>query len=65
MTLAERDCLQQKGLTGVRLSCQVPCESDMTVRVVSRLEGSGRQDSGGAVAEQLVPEPVWVDPENV
>lgn len=61
MTLAEKDCLQQRGLSGVRLSCQIPCESDMTVRLVSRLEGSGRADSGGAVAESLPDDTVWVD----
>ncbi len=61
MTLAEKDCLEQRGLTGVRLSCQVPCESDMTVRVVSRLEGSGRADTGNPVEPTLPDDTVWVD----
>lgn len=60
-TKAEHDCLAARELSGVRLSCQVLCESDMTVRVISRLEGSGRQDAGGAVQSELCPAPVeWV-----
>src|SRR4029078_7099999 len=46
MTLAERDVLQARGLAGVRLSCQILCDHDMTVRAISRLEGSGRKDTG-------------------
>src|SRR4026208_924709 len=47
MTLAEKTRLEAKGLTGVRLSCQIVCDHDMTVRAISRLEGSGRPDPGG------------------
>ena len=62
MTKAELDCLSARELSDVRLSCQVLCEQDMQVRAVSRLEGSGRQDVGGAVVPELVPQPVeWVD----
>ena len=46
ITAAERDVLTARGLTGVRLSCQISCEGDMTVRAVSRLEGTGRPDPG-------------------
>src|SRR5512144_2394144 len=42
MTVAEKERLQQRGLTGVRLSCQIASNDDMTVRAISRLEGSGR-----------------------
>jgi hypothetical protein len=31
----------------------------MTVRVISRLEGSGRKDQGGAVADEIQPAPEW------
>ena len=34
------------GVTGVRLSCQIVCDHDMTVRAISRLDGSGRPDPG-------------------
>ena len=63
MTKAERDVLAAKGVTqpGVRLSCQIPVDHDMTVRVVSRFEGSGRKDSGSPVNAELEPTPVeWV-----
>jgi hypothetical protein len=46
MTVAERTVLAAKGVTGVRLSCQIICDHDMTVRAVSRLAGSGRPDPG-------------------
>ena len=42
MTQAEQAKLEEKGLTGVRLSCQIVCDHDMTVRAISRLAGSGR-----------------------
>ncbi len=62
MTKAEKDCLAARELTGVRLSCQVLCEQDMQVRVISRLEGSGRADAGSPVSPELAPAPVeWVD----
>lgn len=46
-TKAEATVLAARGLTGVRLSCQILCDHDMTVRAISRLEGSGRPDPGG------------------
>ena len=45
-TEAERERLAAKQLTGVRLSCQILCDHDMTVRAISRLAGSGRPDPG-------------------
>ena len=48
MTIAERDVLKARGLTGVRLSCQILCDHDMTVRAISRLAGSGRKDARAA-----------------
>ncbi len=62
MTKAEKTVLQERGLTGVRLSCQIPCMADMTVRIISRLEGSGRSDAGGRPDEAIQPQPVeWVE----
>ena len=60
MTEAERDKLAQKGLSGVRLSCQIVCAGDMTVRANSRLAGSGRADAGSRPAPHIEPPPVWV-----
>ena len=58
ITTAERSVLAARGLTGVRLSCQIPCDHDMTVRAISRLAGSGRMDAGNRPADTIHPEPV-------
>ena len=59
MTQAEKAVLAARGLSGVRLSCQIPCDHDMTVRVISRLAGSGRPDAGRRPDDQITPPPVW------
>ena len=59
ITTAEKSRLEARGLTGVRLSCQILCDQDMTIRAVSRLEGSGRPDPGDAPAEMITPPPDW------
>ena len=59
-TVAERDKLEAKGLTGVRLACQIACDHDMTVRAISRLEGSGRPDPGPKPTPDIAPTPEWV-----
>lgn len=61
MTEAEKNKLADKGLTGVRLSCQIVCDHDMTVRAISRLAGSGRADAGGRPDDQIQPPPVWTN----
>ena len=63
MTAAEKQVRAAKGLDDpqIRLSCQVLCDRDMTVEVISRFEGSGRKDAGTPVAEGIEPEPVWVE----
>jgi ferredoxin len=60
ITTAERDRLAQRGLTGVRLSCQILCDHDMAVRAISRLEGSGRPDPGPKPSPEITPPPIWV-----
>lgn len=60
MTQAEKAVLAARGLSGVRLSCQILCDHDMTVRAISRLAGSGRIDAGGRPADGITPPPVWV-----
>ena len=59
MTQAEKSVLAARGLTGVRLSCQIPCDHDLTVRAISRLAGSGRKDVGSRPADEITPPPVW------
>lgn len=60
MTVAERDLLAARGLSGIRLSCQIACTEDMTVRAISRLAGSGRKDAGHEPASDIQPPPEWV-----
>jgi ferredoxin len=60
MTMAERQVLAAKGVSGVRLSCQMLCDHDMSVRAISRLEGSGRPDPGRAPEPVITPPPQWV-----
>jgi hypothetical protein len=62
MTVAERTGPGAKGVTGVRLSCQIVCDHDMTVRAISRLEGSGRPDPGATPAPTITPPPEWSEP---
>jgi ferredoxin len=64
MTQAEKDLLAARGLTvhpGLRLSCQIQCEHDMTVKAISRLAGSGRADAGKRPADDIQPPPVWTE----
>ena len=61
MTLAEQQVLAAKGVTNARLSCQIVCDHDMTVRAISRLEGSGRPDPGGPPAPEITPPPEWIE----
>lgn len=63
ITQAERETLKAREITdpGVRLSCQITCDHDMSVRLLSRLEGSGRKDQGSPVADSIEPQPVWED----
>lgn len=60
MTVAEGERLTMRGLTGVRLSCQIVCDHDMAVRAISRLEGSGRPDPGPTPEGSITPPPQWV-----
>jgi ferredoxin len=60
ITEAEKAVLAAKGISGVRLSCQIACDHDMTVKCISRLAGSGRADAGKRPTDAIAPPPVWV-----
>src|ERR671935_3267616 len=61
MTAAEKQVLAARGLSGVRLSCQILCDHDMAVRAISRPAGSGRAGAGKSPADEIQPQPVeWV-----
>ena len=59
MTNAEKTKIEERSLTGIRLSCQIVCDHDMTVRAISRLEGSGRPDPGRTPEPTIQPPPEW------
>jgi ferredoxin len=59
MTVAERQAREARGVIGARLSCQILCDHDMTVRAISRLEGSGRPDPGPTPAPEITPPAEW------
>lgn len=59
MTAAEKAKLAEKGLTDVRLSCQVLCLEDMHVTVINRLATSGLPDPGGKCEAHITPDPIW------
>jgi ferredoxin len=61
MTEAEKMVLAARGLStpGLRLSCQIASDHDMSVRAISRLQGSGRTDAGKRPADDIQPPPVW------
>ena len=59
MTMAEKNVLLAKGVTGVRLSCQMLCDRDMSVRCISRVEGSGRPSPGNVPTTEIAPPPEW------
>ena len=64
MTQAEKEVLTARGLLGqpdLRLSCQILCDHEMSVRAISRLAGSGRVDAGKRPEDQITPPPVWIE----
>lgn len=63
MTKAEHDKLAEKEdlLGNVRLSCQVPCDHDMTVEPLMTLANMELDDPGSRPADDITPDPEWVD----
>ena len=59
MTTAEKNVLIAKGVTGVRLSCQMLCDRDMIVRCPSRWHGSGRPGPGNVPTAEMSPPAEW------
>jgi len=46
MAVAEKSVLAARGLSGVRLSCQILCDRNKSVRAIGCFAGSGRKDAG-------------------
>jgi ferredoxin len=63
MSQAEKDVLAARSISqpGLRLSCQIICDHEMTVRVISRLAGSGKLDAGKRPEDEITPPPVWIE----
>ncbi len=62
MTQAELDKLQEQGNLGkFRLSCQIPCDHDMTVKPLMTLSNSELDDPGSRPQDNITPDPVWAD----
>lgn len=59
MTVAEKAKLAERGLTGVRLSCQILAQEGMEIEILNRLEGSGRPDPGSRPEDSIHPDPEW------
>jgi len=62
ITQAEKELITTRGLSatpGLRLSCQIKVDQDMSVKLISRLAGSGRKDTGSKTTDDIQPPPVW------
>jgi ferredoxin len=62
ITVAEKELLAARGLNttaGLRLSCQILCDQDMEIKIISRLAGSGRKDVGKPTGAEIEPPAVW------
>jgi ferredoxin len=61
MTKAEMDLLTDRGLIGqCRLSCQITCDQDMSVKPVMLVEKEGWDSPGDTPEAGITPDPVWV-----
>ena len=65
ITQAEKELIEVRGLSahpGLRLSCQITCDHDMTVHAPSvDFAGSGRVNAGNRPADDIQPPPVWIE----
>lgn len=60
MTQAEYTKLEERDLLGkARLSCQITCDHDMSVRPLLTLESEGWSDTGPEPEETVTPEAIW------
>ena len=63
MTEAERVRLEDRGLLGqARLSCQILCAGEMTVKPLMTVSSSGSGDAGPKPADEITPPPMWLEP---
>jgi len=62
-TEAELEKLQKEGLyaEGIRLSCQILCDHDMTVKPIMRLSETDLDDAGKRPQDGITPTPEWTN----
>lgn len=61
MTAAEHAKLVERDLLGkFRLSCQIVCDHDMSVKPTMTLESEGWTDTGGAPEPTVMPEAIFL-----
>ncbi len=61
MTQAEFDKLEEQELLDkARLSCQITCDQEMSLRVIMTQESEGWSDTGPEPNEMVTPEAVWL-----
>ena len=67
ITQAELDKLQERGFFGQsRLSCQILCTHDMSIKTIMTLENQeGWTDTGPALQPEISPDPVWLSRQDV
>lgn len=63
MTVAEQEKWKDKGVSNLRLSCQMTIEDDMTIDVINTLESTGLEDPGDTPEDLITPDPEWVTTE--
>lgn len=61
ITQAEKEKLAERGITEARLSCQIQAADGMEIEILNRLAGSGRPDPGSRPADDITPEPEWIE----
>ena len=47
--------------SGMRLSCQILCDHDMTVEPLMTMTSSGLDDPGSRPEDNITPDPVWTE----
>lgn len=62
MTEAERERLVDRDLLGqARLSCQIQCAGEMTVKPLMTIASTGSDSAGAKPSEEMTPEPKWAE----
>ncbi|MGB1286623.1 MAG: 2Fe-2S iron-sulfur cluster-binding protein [Aggregatilineales bacterium] len=62
ITQAELDKLQGGDNLGkFRLSCQIECDADMTVKPLLTMASEGLDDPGGRPEDAMTPDPEWTE----